>query len=305
MSTEAPIGWGFSRSIDLYGDQAYFTGTLGMVETYIGVYPRSLIDPNSVAPTKTYTSYDLQAFFPADQQVYLYIPGAVAGDFPTSDTAAPSSQWPTCTESPTLGVTLDCATVPTNRVGIPLRNFNPPQDYGNIPSLIRMAEGKQYTLRFHLTATSATNRQAQVLMRGYAGGQYWAQKLEVGGSWAASSASNRLAQQVVPGIGCLNPDKLVPGEAGGWYTMVMHSCLNQNIRPDVVGSTIQARMPRLSAEPNTGSAAYTQCDRSIRAGINVFDTLSTGPNAGLEVGNVRIDGLEFREYNLVPDGYGQ
>ncbi|MEI7634232.1 MAG: hypothetical protein WCK47_08135 [bacterium] len=293
---------GFSRAWDLYGDMPQFKGTLGMAESVIGTYPRSEIATTVVAPSKTYNPSDLLTYFPADNQTLLYIPGVVVGDFPTSDTGALPSQLPTIVESSVTGVLLDCANVPTNRVGAPVRDFNPPQDYTDIPSLVRMDENKQYVLRWHLTSTQQLNSQSQIRMRARGIGFAWSQKLEVGGAQAAGSYSNAMAQEVVPGVGSLNPDKLTPGENGGWYTMIMQTALSQDIRPDVPGSTIAEKMPLISALPGSGSPSFAPGkDRAIRMGIDILNTISGGPLKNQEKGNVLIDKLELRVYNLAID----
>ncbi|MEI7634692.1 MAG: hypothetical protein WCK47_10505, partial [bacterium] len=184
----------------------------------------------------------------------------------------------------------------------PVRDFNPPQDYTDIPSLVRMDENKQYVLRWHLTSTQQLNSQSQIRMRARGIGFAWSQKLEMGGAQAADAYSNAMAQQVLPGAGSLNPDKQTPGENGGWYTMIMHTALSQDIRPDVAGSTIAAKMPLISALPGPGSASWAAGkDRALRMGIDILNTISGGPLKNQEKGNVLIDKLELRVYNLVID----
>lgn len=294
---------GVMRAFDLYGDYPQFMGTIALTESVIGTYPKSQIAETLVAPSKTYNASDLLTYFPNDNQTLLYIPGAALGDFPTSDTAAPPSQLPTIVESAINGVTMDCANVPTNRVGAPVRDFNPPQDYTDIPSLIRVEENKQYVVRWHLTSTQDTNKQSQIRMRARSIGWTWAQKLEIGGSYPTNlPVTQQIAQQTLPGVGCMNPEQMVPGENGGWYNLIMQTPLSMDIRPDVSGSTIADKMPLVSALPGPGSATYAAGkDRAIRLGIDILDTISGGSLKDLEKGNVRVDKIELRVYNLVLD----
>lgn len=292
---------GVMRSFDLYGDRPQFQGTIAMTESVIGTYARALI-PLSVPPSKTYTPVDLLTYYAPDSQRLLYIPGVSPGDFPTLDTTSPPSDYPTITEDGGAGITLDCASVPTNRIGAAVRDFNPPQDYSDIPSLVRVIENKQYGIRWHLTSTRQTNEQSQIRMRGRSIGFSWSQKLEIGGAWAAGSASNQLAQQLLPCIGCLNPDQITPGENGGWYTMIIHTPMSMDIRPDVPGTTIADKMPLINALPGPGSALFAGGrDRALRFGIDVIDTLSGGTFKDLERGNVLMDHLELRVYELIAD----
>ncbi|MCX7018406.1 MAG: hypothetical protein NTY46_05290 [Candidatus Sumerlaeota bacterium] len=294
-------GEGFQRVFDVYGDQPQFMGAICLCESVIGTYPRSLIAEGLVAPSKVYTYTDLAAYFTADEQKVNYIPGA-AGSFPVV-APDPPAQLPTITEIVSVGVMLDCANVPAERVGAPSRNFNPPQDYNDIPSLVRAEENKQYVVRWHLTSTQYTNQQAQIRMRARSIGYGWSQKFETGGAYPTNgSATQLIAQQTLPGIGCMNPDKNPTGENGGWYTMIVHTPMCQDIRPDVPGSTIAAKMPLISALPGPGSPDFAAGrDRALRFGLDILDTISGGTNAYLEKGNVLIDRLELRVYNLVSD----
>jgi hypothetical protein len=293
---------GFQRYWDTYGDLNQFSGTVAMTESVIGMYPKSLIDPSAGTLNKTYSGGDFHLYFPSDCSTQLYVLSSTPGAFPTSGTGT----LPTVTDRPT-GVELDSSAVASTVVGIPLREFNPPQDYSNIASLVRVEEGKQYVARWHVTSTKATNRQSHVRLRARAVGFAWSQQLELGGAWigaegsATGHANNQIAQEAHPGVGSLNPDKLVPGENGGWYTQILQTPMSLDIRPDRTG-TLAARMPLISAQPGPGSSTYGgSLDRAWRFGMDIMDTLSGGELKALEEGNMLVDRLELRTYDLVPD----
>jgi len=295
---------GFQRYWDVYGDQPGFSGTIAMTESVIGMYPKTLIDPSVGTLNKTYTGADFYTYFPSDNSTLVYVTTTVPGAFPTSGTAP----LPTIVEK-TTGVELDSSLVTGDtNVGVPVREFNPPQDYGNIPSLVRAEEGKQYVVRWHLTSTKATNRQSHVRVRARSVGFGWSTQLELGGAWifnalpptTTAGANNTIAQEAHPGVGSMNPDQLVAGENGGWYTQVLPTPISTDIRPDKTG-TWQARMPLIAAQPGPGSASFGSADRAWRFGMDILDTLSTGDLKALEQGNEFIDRLELRTYDLVPD----
>jgi hypothetical protein len=294
---------GFQRYWDVYGDQPGFSGTIGMTESVIGMYPRTLIDPSVGTLGKTYTGADFYTYYPSDNSTLVYVTTTTPGAFPTSGTAP----LPTIVEKPT-GVELDSSLVTgATNVGVPVREFNPPQDTTNFPSLVRADEGQQYVVRWHLTSTKATNRQSHVRLRARSIGFGWSTQLELGGAWISSGpptssggANNQIAQEAHPGVGSLNPDKLVAGENGGWYTQVLPTPISTDIRPDKTG-TWQARMPLIALQPLPGANAFGSADRAWRFGMDILDTLSTGDLKALEEGNEFIDRLELRTYTLVPD----
>jgi hypothetical protein len=294
---------GIQRFWDVYGDEPQFTGTLAMCESEIGMYPRSLIDPALVTPGKTYVGSDLWHYFSTDQQMLTWVVGTTDGAYPTAGTGP----FPTITES-AAGVTLDTTAVPTTQVGNPIRDFNPPQDYNDFPSLVRVVENKQWTVRWHMTSTKACNRQSHMRLIARSIGFGWSHQYEMGGAWVGSEGNlngrtnNQIAQQTLPGVGCDNPDQMTPGENGGWYTQILHTPMSQDIRPDVPGTTIAAKMPLISALPGPGVNSFVAGkDRAWRFSTDMLDTISQGELKTLEEGNVLIDRLELRQYDLVND----
>ena len=173
------------------------------------------------------------------------------------------------------------------------REFDP----GSTTTRVRVEEAKQYKIRFHITSTNNANQNAQLRLRGRAVKFYWSQKLEVGGAFGAGSENNVIAQQSLPGIGAQNPDKN-SSENGGWYTMVVHSPMSTDIRPDVAG-TLADRMPRITAQPGPGTAASSA--RDLRFGFDLIDTLSGMASSREESGEFTVDRVVMRSYDVVPD----
>ena len=120
------------------------------------------------------------------------------------------------------------------------------------------------------------------------------------GAFGSSSYYNQeIARQVQPGVGCQIADQLVPGESGGWYTIIMASPLNVDIRPEFPGQPLATRMPVLTAEPGPGENSSS--NRDLKLAALVYDTISVGLGAEAEGGNYTIDRIEVRAYNLVED----
>ena len=104
----------------------------------------------------------------------------------------------------------------------------------------------------------------------------------------------------MPGFGCLNPDKRVAGEAGGWYSMVVLSPMETDIRPEYpVGTPLAVRMPLIALQPGPGDDAPSM--RDLLFGMDLVDSLSAGMGAPLERGNVTLDRIEVRSFILAQD----
>ena len=107
------------------------------------------------------------------------------------------------------------------------------------------------------------------------------------------------ALPILPGVGCQNPDKDA-SEAGGWYTLVMHSPLDADIRPEFpAGTPLATRMPNLSAQPGPGVGSPSR--RDLLVGFDVIDTLTFMGNHHLEQGLVTLDRVEIHAEDRVPD----
>src|SRR5690606_706459 len=89
-----------------------------------------------------------------------------------------------------------------------------------------------------------------------------------------------------------------PGEAGGWYTLLVHSPLSRDIRSDQGGrlTPLSTSMPRLSAAPGPGQNAASR--RDLMFGIDLIDTLSYGTPGNAEQGAVTLDRIEVQKFDL-------
>ena len=222
------------------------------------------------------------------------VPPSAPGEFAVEDTTATK---PIYLESG-AGVTLDSTAVATDRLAVASRDFYPGSDPG-LPSYVRVDPGRQYIVRFHITSTQQSNRNAQMRLRARSAKFAWSQKFEIGGAWGAGSRNNAIAQQALPGIGCQNPERDA-NEAGGWYNLLMQTPLNPDIRPEFpAGTPLATRMPLLSGQPGTGIVAPSR--RDLRVGFDLIDTLSADPNHVLEAGNFTIDRIEVRSMPQVGD----
>lgn len=297
---------GVSRAFEAYTVNPQDNGYIVVTESVIGTYSASELD-NSLAlaggtkiyKTSTSDAGDLKVFNSLTdisiKNLNLNANTAVGG-FAGDDTSAKG----TYTESAN-GVTMDTTNVAVWPVcGLITREFDPDGGTGNFASRVRIEANRQYKIRWHITSTVQSNVNAQIRLRARAVKFQWTQKYEIGGAWATTSVANAtIAAQALPGVNCKNPDKNGT-ENGGWYTMLMLSPLNPDIRADVDGD-MAAKMPKLMGQPGTGvnqASSY----RDLRLGCDVCDTLSVSANNILEKGNFTIDQIEVRSFNLVDDG---
>ncbi|MCX7717630.1 MAG: family 10 glycosylhydrolase [Candidatus Sumerlaeaceae bacterium] len=297
---------GIGRAFEAYALYPQDNGFLAMTESIIGTYPASAISAPVLAAkiyrTDATDAGDLKAFNPAaERSIYNVIPSPIEGGFATQDFTPPLA---TVAEGAT-GVTIDTGAVSTSRIGIASCEFNPDRNTNDLIRRVRVEPGRQYKVRWHVTSTQQTNRQSQVRLRARAIKFAWSQKLEIGGAWGTGgglyplNANNSIAQQALPGIGGANPDR-TGSESGGWYTMIVHTPLSPEIRPEFSdGTPITTRMPNISAQAGPGVNAVSR--RDLFFGCDVVDTLSGGAGAPLEAGNFTIDRIEVYSYSLVPD----
>ncbi|MCX7717120.1 MAG: SBBP repeat-containing protein [Candidatus Sumerlaeaceae bacterium] len=291
---------GVLRAMEAYALDPQDNGYIAMSESIIGSYAATAL-PSGVDPVQSYNTSDagagsLAVVNPATElDLYCLILGTLPGEFGTRD-PDPATTKPSYWEN-SAGVTLDATSVATDRVGIGSREFNPGASQ---TARARVREGRQYLIRWHVTSTQLSNRNAGLRLRGRTAKFAWSQKLELGGAWATGSglnANNSIAQQLLPGIGCQNPSK-IDNENGGWYNMFMHTPMSVDIRPDVAG-VLSDRMPNLSAQPGPGANAASR--RDLLLGADLVDSISGGTNAGLERGNFTVDRIDVYDYPLVDD----
>lgn len=290
---------GISRGFEAYAINPQDNGYVALAESVIGTYPVSST-PDSVSPAKVYQTSasdagDLSSGLPGVTfEAFSIVTGANPGEFGMKETGYA----PEHSEGPG-GFKMDSRTflndLGGNRIGIVTVDFDAGSDFA---SRVRVEPGRQYKVRFHVTSTQQSNLNPMLRLRTRSIRFAWSQKLELGGAWAAGSASNTIAQQALPGIGCLNPDKNPQDTAGGWYTLLLHTPMSLDIRADGAGD-LAARMPNISAEP--GSGVNSASRRDIRVGCDLLDTLSPAGNAHLEGGDFIVDRIEVRSYGLVGD----
>jgi hypothetical protein len=297
---------GVARAVEAYALFPQENGHLGLTESAIGTYAETLIS-KSGPTSKVYAPDsegpgDLELFNPTELALLKLIPGAVEGGFAMADPVPP---FPTHTTS-TLGITLDSSPVPSSRIGVAAREFNPDRNTSDHANRVRVQPARQYTVRWFLTSTRNTNQQAQIRLRARSIKFAWSQKMEIGGAWATDgaktyplNANNAIAQQALPGVGTENPDN--DGFAArGWFSLIMHTPISVDIRGDFApGTPMEVRMPGITAQPGPGVASPSR--RDIFLGMDLVDSLSGGLGAPLEQGNVTLLRAEIRTFHLVPD----
>lgn len=161
---------------------------------------------------------------------------------------------------------------------------------------VRAMENKQYKVRFHVTSTRVTSNQAGLYLKARTVRFAHSQNLEIAGGRHQNLGITR---EVLPGVGCLNPDK-ISTENGGWYTVLMDTPFSPDIRPDVAGG-ITCKMPNLSALPGPG--VNSSSNRDVKVGFSVYDTLTPTATTGydLEEAQFTVDRVEVSVHDRVQD----
>jgi Zn-dependent metalloprotease len=298
---ENPVTEGITQGFEIYATDPQDNGYIGVSELSLGVYPKSAVSVAgsnlmwlaTYAPTAT-SAGDLdpnKSGTTVDR--YSLVMPAASGDFPTRD----DSVYPNIVAGP-AGLTLDSSSFDNqggSRVGVAQIDFSSDVAAGQH---VRIEPNKQYEVRFHVTSTQQSNLNPQLRLRARTVRFAWTQKYEVGGAWAiATPEHSTLAAQALPGIGCMNPDK-IGTEAGGWYTLLVHSPLNLDIRPDMSGP-LSSRMPNLSSQPGPGASGTSL--RDLKVGFDMIDTMSSSANASLEAGNFTLDRIEVFSFDQIAD----
>ena len=287
---------GIMRGFESYCMEPQENGNLSLVESTLGVYPSAALTDCRI-PFKVYEPTasgpgNLGVQNPTELTAQRFIIPPGEGAFPIVDG---TTQGLTYAEGP-FGITMDSSSLPTTVTGVIAREFAPDATFSTI---LRVDESKQYKVRFHVVSTQQSNLNTLLRLRTRTLRFAWAQSYEVGGAFAAGSLTNLLAQQALPGVGCLNPDK-VSNENGGWYTLLMWTPMDPDIRPEYpAGTPLSVRMPAIVAQPGPGENAPSR--RDVRIGADLIDTLSTGLQRNLEKGNFTIDRIELQQYNAIPD----
>jgi hypothetical protein len=291
---------GIAAAFEAYAMFPQDNGTVALTEFSVGTYPLSQT-PDTVSPVKTLApsfldAGDLAASRPgAVRDLFSVVfTSGTEGDYGTRD----STYGPTYSEG-SGGVTVSSESFNNNlggyRLGVAAIDFGTD---ANFADRLRVEPGKQYRIRFHVTSTTNSNTNPQLRLRARTIRFAWSQKFEIGGAFSAGPTNNTIAAQSLPGVGCLNPDKIAAETNGGWYTLIFHTPMSLDIRADGTGD-LAARMPNIVNEPGPGVNAISR--RDLRVGFDLLDTLSPPPNNQYEAGNFTVDRIEIRSYPLVAD----
>lgn len=298
---------GIMRGFEAYSTERQDNGCIALAESVIGVYPAEALSDSlalegqtRIYATSASDAGDLKVMNSASElSVRTLALPAEEGGYAQPDTSA---TLPSYFEGP-AGITFDATQVASDRVGVVSRELAPE---AQLASRLRVEEGKQYKIRFHVTSTQQAVSNAQLRLRARALKFAWTQKYEVGGAWATGlwdlTPNNAIAQQALPGIGCMNPDRsgFEQAQNGGWYTVLFHSPMSKDIRPEFdAQADLAQRMPATCSQPSAGVDQPSV--RDLRLGIDLLDTLSRAASAPLEKGNFTVDRVEVRGYNLVDD----
>ncbi|MCX7718286.1 MAG: family 43 glycosylhydrolase [Candidatus Sumerlaeaceae bacterium] len=295
---------GMLRGAEAYALEPQENGYIAIAESHIGVYAAPqwppLTDTNFMprvyqpSPSGAGSLSAINAA--AEVSIRNLILSPDPGVFATEDTN-PATPRPAYGES-AAGITLDTLAVPADRCGIVSREFNPGPHPG-LPSYVRVEEGRQYAVRFHITSTQQSNRQPQMRLRARAAKFAWSQKCEIGGAQAAGTTNNTIAAQALPGVGCQNPER-DGNEQGGWYNLLLMTPLDPQIRPEFPpGAPLTVRMPLLASQP--GPTVPAPSRRDLLVGFDIVDTISGGVLRHVEAGHALIDRIEIRTFRRVAD----
>jgi Zn-dependent metalloprotease len=293
---------GITRGFEIYALDPQDNGYVCLTESSIGVYPKSAVSVAgsnlmwlaTYAPTSTGAGDLDPTKSGATLDRFSMIMPSNPGDFPTRD----NSVYPSVSAGP-WGVTIDSTSFDNqggSRVGVVQIDFSPDVSTGQ---RVRIEPYKQYMIKYHVVSSQQSNLNPQLRLRVRTVRFAWTQKYEVGGAWAIDTPEHTaLTRAALPGIGCENPDKWLGTENGGWYTVLMHSPLNIDIRPDMTG-TLAERMPNLIAQPGPGQPGTSL--RDLKVAFDMIDTMSGSTKAYLEAGNFTVDRIEVYSFDQIPD----
>lgn len=299
-------GEGFLRGFEAYslepGDQGYIC----LAESSIGSYPKTAVTGNETV-LRTYSARDLWIYDTragVESKIFNYVWGTTLpeGGFPDTVTS-PSTELGKVSQDYN-GIYMSSLAVPSDKIGVVTRNFSPDRgtdDYSRHP---RVKEGKQYRISFHITSTRYTSQQAPLILRARCIKFAWSQKLELGGPFSAGDQNNLIATETLPGIGCMNPDSYF--ENGGWYSVIMHTPMSNDLRPEFpAGTPNSVRQPLINmmAGPYDDDPVLNDADskRDIRFGADIIDTFDFKTGAENEKAYYDFESVEIRECDLVAD----
>ncbi len=297
---------GVMRAFEAFCTDPQDNGLVAMKESVVSVYPKSALSdcrtPVRVfAPTAS-DAGNMALALPGGSLINQNYDKVVTVEAAFNQLVADPPTSSGVHSEGAFGVTLDTTRVPVNRIGVMSREFAAGSDV-LAPDYLRVEPGRQYKIRWHITSTQQSNLNTQMRMRARAIRFSYTLKNEVGGAWSTGSgevsSNNAIAQQALPGIGCQLPEKNGT-ENGGWYTMLMNTPMDPDIRGDFApGTPLSTRMPNITGQP--GPQQPGSSIRDLKFGFDLIDTITSTPNSPLEKGNATVDRIEVRQYTLIPD----
>jgi hypothetical protein len=311
------------RGFEAYGPLGSERGFIALTESAIGIYPKTLIADNT--PVKQYRANlnDFQGAVVAGGTSSLRVTrgtdGAWGSTIQTGDTSLNGNV--VASNSTSTGYTADVTAFDgiDNEIIVvssQVTNGNA-ADQGNRSIRTRIAEDQLYKVKFHATSTLSTQNQAAIDFEVRSLSFQYMNLLQIESGRVGGSQQSTV-QQVTPGTGNQLPaaDKDPADTTGGYYTVLFHSPMSKQIRPETAftGQPLSARQPvihnQLDAEGEDTGNGFKR--RDVILGFTM--RRSNGPdNAGAYTnisGRVTIDKVDIYRYSSssVLDGsetYGQ
>jgi hypothetical protein len=215
----------------------------------------------------------------------------------------------TVSSSLSTGLTVDMTTLNNNsEIGVAASvwtNGNA-ADQGNLAGRIKIGADQLYKIKFHMTSTIPANTQSIIGLRIRSLNFQYNNALQIGPS-AAGGSITAICSQASPGTGNALPlaDRKPADTTGGWYTVMFHSPISKQIRPETAnaGQTALQRMPGIAAlddeGENTGSANRRRDVILDTYAYRGWNNLATGTADNLLFS---IDEAQVYRYNALADG---
>lgn len=291
MATRTPPD-GIQSAFEIFSLFDVDNGTIAMTEEEIGTYPKS-----ELRVVKASQVYDNALLTHANSTVgevdleYDLSTIQSPGEYPSGPTGIVTPGRGTMASS-AAGVTYDTTAVPANRVAYIERTFFAGDDKA---ARMRIAEGEQYTIRYHLASTRPTSNQSTIWLKARAAKFGYTNYLQIGGG-QLQGVGGLMSRQATVGAGTENPD-------AGQYTILMNTPLDGDIRPEIAGP-INVKMPNLGAATHPGRGEnLPSAYRDIRVGVAAYDTLTAFSEAAAdEAAQFTVERIEINAYDRIGDG---
>jgi hypothetical protein len=292
LSTQTPEE-GIQSAFEAFVIHPEDNGIIGMTEEVLGTYPASSLTGTPLAE-QDYDGTLLTSANSLDTNESIDS-GVPAGTFPPT-TANAGGSITNSGSGASATVTFNTSTVASNKIGHLERLFYAGADGSQ---RIRVAENEQYKIRWHITSTRPTSTQGWMWLNNRTANFGYTQYLQIAGGQTSGGTNQSIARQALPGVGSLNPDK-DGSENGGWYTVLMYTPLNGDIRSETAAS-VATELPELSAAPDRGSSTSPSA-KDIRVTFVVYDTLSSnGGTEAAEAAIFTVDRIEITAWPAVQD----